>query len=291
MLEDFTAQVVTIYCLCDDFLKAVGHRDDPQTQMNTAEVMTVALVAAARFASNQESSRLFLKDHGYVTAMLSKSRFNRRLHSVPEAVWQGMLWLLSQAAQHIHEQRMAEQTAGAQAPDVQEPYIVDSCPVPVCHNIRIRRCRLYRGEQHRGYCASKRSYYFGLKVHLLVSSTGQPVEFVLTPAAEGDINGLRRLPLNLPDGADLVADAAYTDYGFEDDLEQDGQITLTADRRKNSKRPHPPWRSYWCKQSRRQIETTFSTITDWMGKRLRAVTPRGFELKIGLTILAYAILV
>jgi IS5 family transposase len=275
MHEEFTAQVVTIYCLCDDLLKALGHRDDPQTQMSTAEVMTVALVAAARFANNQESSRLFLKEHGYIKTMLSKSRFNRRLHAIPEALWQELLWLLSQAA---------ARTAGAQ------PYIVDSCPVPVCHNIRIRRCRLYRGEQHRGYCASKKSYYYGLKVHLVVSAAGQPVEFVLTPASEGDITGLRRLWLDLPPGADLVADAAYTDYGFEDDLCQDGQIALTAARKKNSKRLHPPWVSYWCQQSRRRIEATFSTLAEWMGKRLRAVTPRGFELKIGLTVLAYAIL-
>jgi hypothetical protein len=33
--------ITTIYCLCDDFLKAIGHRDDLQAVMSTAEVMTV----------------------------------------------------------------------------------------------------------------------------------------------------------------------------------------------------------------------------------------------------------
>jgi hypothetical protein len=275
MPQDFTAQVVTIYCLCDDFLRAYGHKDDPQTKMTTAEVMTVALVAAARFGGNQESSRLVLKGDGYIKTMLSKSRLNRRLHAVPEALWQGLLWLLGQAAQQS---------------DTKAPYIVDSCPVPVCANIRIRRCRLYRSEKHRGYCASKRCYYYGLKVHLLVSGEGQPVEFVLTPAAEADISGLRRLPLDLPAGSEIVADAAYTDYGFEDALRAEAGIELIADRRSNSKRPHPAWLAYWCQQSRRRIETTFSTLTEWMGRRLHAVTARGFEMKIGLTVLAYAML-
>ncbi len=27
-----TLQVVTIYCLCDDFLRAGGHKDDPQAK-------------------------------------------------------------------------------------------------------------------------------------------------------------------------------------------------------------------------------------------------------------------
>lgn len=61
-------------------------RDDPQAQMSTAEVMTVTLVAAAVFDGNQEKSRRFLQEHGYIKAMLSKSRFNRRWHAIPEAL-------------------------------------------------------------------------------------------------------------------------------------------------------------------------------------------------------------
>ncbi len=32
--------ITTIYCLCDEFLKAWGHRHDPQARLSTAEVMT-----------------------------------------------------------------------------------------------------------------------------------------------------------------------------------------------------------------------------------------------------------
>ena len=72
--ESFTGKVVTIYCLCDDFLRAWGHTDDPQAQMTTAEVMTTALVAAALFCGNQERSRCFLREHGYIKKMLSTGR-------------------------------------------------------------------------------------------------------------------------------------------------------------------------------------------------------------------------
>ncbi|MBA2691922.1 MAG: IS982 family transposase, partial [Rubrobacter sp.] len=41
--------ITTIYCVCDEFSKAMGLRDDPQVRMTTAEVMTVALVASAFF--------------------------------------------------------------------------------------------------------------------------------------------------------------------------------------------------------------------------------------------------
>ncbi len=44
--------IVTIYCLCDDFLKATHYRDDPQVRLSSAEVMTVSLVGAALFGGN-----------------------------------------------------------------------------------------------------------------------------------------------------------------------------------------------------------------------------------------------
>lgn len=273
-----TLQVVTIYCLCDDFLRAGGHKDDPQARMTTAEVMTVSLVAAALFDGNHERSRLFLAEHGYIKQMLSKSRLNRRWHAIPEALWQQMLWLLGEAAKAANPEGV---------------YAVDSVPVPVCDTIRIRRCRLYprrkRGEAHRGYCASKRRYYYGLKGHLLVTAGGQPVEFVLTPASTADIAGFRMLDLGLPAGATVTADAAYTDYEYEDLLREHEQIALLADRRCNSRRPHPAHLSYLCQHFRKRIETTFSTLTGWLGRRLHAVTPQGWERKVFLTVLAYAI--
>ena len=155
--QEMTTQVITIYCLCDDFLRVRRWRDDPQARMSTAEVMTTTLVAAALFDGNQEKSRRFLKEHGYIKTMLSKSRFNRRWHAIPEVLWQGMLWLLGEAAKLANPEGI---------------YAVDSVPIPVCDNIRIRRCRLYpcrqRGEgvqnskeqkdkesePHRGFCAS-----------------------------------------------------------------------------------------------------------------------------------------
>jgi MFS-type transporter involved in bile tolerance (Atg22 family) len=57
--------ITTIYCLCDDFLKATGYRDNPQVRLSTAEVMSVALLAAVFFGGNIEASRSFLDEYGY----------------------------------------------------------------------------------------------------------------------------------------------------------------------------------------------------------------------------------
>jgi hypothetical protein len=89
--------ITTIYCLCDDFLKAIGHRDDLQAVMSTAEVMTVPLVAAAFFGGNIEASRSFLDEYGYIEKAISKSRLNRRIHAIEPKLWRVLFELLAQA--------------------------------------------------------------------------------------------------------------------------------------------------------------------------------------------------
>jgi len=267
-------RIITIYCLCDEFLKANGIIDPPATVMSTAEVMTTALVAADVFGGCFEHSRQFLLSHGYVPQMLSKSRFNRRLHALPESLWQGLFSLVS---------AVAKQT------NATGEYIVDSCPVPVCDNMRIRRCHLYRGEAYRGYLASKRRYFFGLRIHLLVTVTGHPVEFVLAPGAHADIAVFKALPLTLPAGSTIYADAAYTDYGWEDLLAQGPQLHLVVPRKVNATRTMLPCQRYLCSYLRKRVETALSQITASFARTLRAVTSRCFELKIGLSLLAFAI--
>jgi len=58
--------ITTTYCICEEFLKAVGHRDDPQARLSVAEVMTIPLVAAAFFGGNIEMARSFLDEYGYI---------------------------------------------------------------------------------------------------------------------------------------------------------------------------------------------------------------------------------
>ena len=253
------------------------YRDDAQATMSTAEVMTVALTAAAYYGGNLETSRTFLHEHGYMPHMLSQSRLNRRLHAIPPLLWQGLFVLLAE----VFKQHNSAQT-----------YVVDSLPVPVCDNIRIRRCRLYPRAQHgdtfRGYIASKRRYFYGLRVHLVVSGQGEPVEFSLAAGSEADVTRFRDLDLDLPAGCTIYADRAYTDYDYEDVLEAAG-LHLQAQRKKNSKRPFPLWREFVGQPIRQYIETVFSQVTNGFPKHIHAVTPQGFELKIVCFLLVFAI--
>ena len=39
-------EIITIYCVCEDLLRAIDHSDDSQSQMSTAQIITTALVAS-----------------------------------------------------------------------------------------------------------------------------------------------------------------------------------------------------------------------------------------------------
>jgi hypothetical protein len=81
---------------------------------------------------------------------------------------------------------------------------------------------------------------------------------------------------------------AYTDYEYEDLLEEVG-LYPKAQRKKDSKRPMPMWEELLGKPIRRYIETVFSRLTNFFPKKIHAVTPRGFELKIVCFRLAFSI--
>lgn len=266
-------QIVAIYCLCDDLLKALHPVEDRQRQMTDAEVMTTALVAAQHFGGNFERARVWLKGTQYIPNMLSRSRFNRRLHAVQDLL----------AALFV--------TLGACFKDLNTDavYVIDSFPVAVCDNIRIRHSRLYGDQGHRGYTASKRRYFYGVKSFLLVTATGQPVEAFLAPGSTGDVQALEGFHFNLPDGSTVYADAAFTHYDLEDWLWETPRITLLPMRKANSTRPVPAWAAYLQARGRKIVETAGSQIDQLMPRNIHAVTAQGFELKVMLFVLAYSV--
>jgi hypothetical protein len=66
-------------------------------------------------------------------------------------------------------------------------------------------------------------------------------------------------------------------------------LHLKSQRRKNSKRQMPAWEEYLSNRIRKYIETVFSGITELFSRKIHAVRPRGFELKIVWFVLAFAI--
>jgi len=272
MDNSIDAEIVIIYSLVDDILKARHHYENPQCLMTDAEVYTTAIVAMFYFGGNFELARKLLCTPNYIPNMLSKSRFNRRLHRLGP-VFNEIFYCLSHIWKGLNENSI---------------YVIDSFPVPVCDNIRISRSNIYKDEEFRGYNASKRRYFYGLKVHLLVTQDGEPVEFFMTPGSFSDTKSLENYIFDLPEGSTIYGDKAYNYYEIEDFLKEIDGINLQPIRKKNTKRPLKSWEEFTQKLYRKMIETTNSLITKLFPKKIHAVTAKGFEMKVFLFILAHS---
>ena len=265
--------ILAIYGVCHDFLKALQHREDRQQKMTDAEVMTTALVAMRFFGGNFEQARALLGTTHYIPMMLSRSRLNRRLYQL-QHLFSTLFDLLGQTWKELNGESV---------------YIIDSFPVAVCDNYRIPHAHIYHQEAYRGYIASKKRYFYGLKIHLLVTPQGHPVECFLTPGSSSDVRALRSFQFDVPEGSVIYADKAYNDYGMEDLMYESVQIALSPIRKEHSKRVLPPYMAFVQHYYRKRIETAASLIARRLPNTIHAVTARGFELKVFLFVLAYSL--
>ena len=210
---------------------------------------------------------------GLIRRLLSRSRFSRRLNRLMDLV-------------HC----LFHQTGGI-LKDLhwESRYLLDSFPVAVCDNIRIQRCRIVRDEQYRGAIPSKRRYIYGVKVQLLTTSDGLPIEFAILPGACADLQGLAELALDLPELAQLFVDAGYNFYEWEDYLSAVENFQLQVPRKANSKRAREPWLEIHKSLMRKYIETTIGEIEKLFPKKIHATNLNGFLLKIALFLFAFQI--
>ncbi len=125
-----------------------------------------------------------------------------------------------------------------------------------------------------------RRYFYGVKVQVLATAKGIPVEFCFVPGSESDVQALKKLPLSVVPESSIYGDAAYTDYGIEDNMSEAENIHLRISRKSDSKRKDELWMRFLKENSRKRIETTFSEIKNLFLRKIHAVTFKGFLLKI-----------
>lgn len=264
-------KIIAIFCLVDDLLKGIEHKEDNRRKVSDSEVITTAIVSALYFGGHQDNAREFMKMTKLSPGMLDKSRFCRRLHNLEDLIC-SMFFQIGQYLKDI---------SGA------SDYIIDSFPVAVCDNIRIANCKLLKGKQWRGKQCSMRRYFYGVKVQVLTTEKGIPVEFGFVPGCESDVQALKKLPLSVAPESNIYGDSAYTDYTIEEDARIGDEINLMIQRKSNSKRKDEPWIRFLKEYSRKRIETSFSEIKNLFLRKIHAVTFKGFLLKLLMFIVAF----
>jgi hypothetical protein len=164
-----------VYVVSEEVLRILKVEDDPQSKMSNAEVITFAILTAKFFSGNYKMARYLCKKLRLFPNILSNSRLNRRIHRISWTYWHAIFRFLSFLFK--------------QADNICY-FAVDSFPVSYCQKNRIDKRKRFLEHQYLGFSASKKRYFCGIKVHMLVTDQGRPVEVQFKPGAESDVNVL-----------------------------------------------------------------------------------------------------
>jgi hypothetical protein len=189
-------------------------------------------------------------------------------------------------------------------------FVVDTKPIPICLNIRIQNSHLANNnkskekvenkktgnmrkkvdEDFRGYCASKREYYYGVKLNLLKNCLDMPREYSIHPARTGDLDCLKSLNLNLPPNSEILGDKAYSDLQLQEDcrsLPQFKNLKLSPILKKNTKQMYNS--DYYNELSKRILRRPIETLFSLLKNNIQATSLNGFVMKIHFSVLSRSI--
>jgi len=266
--------IIGIYVVIDDTMRTLGHTSHRLAGASDAEVLTVAVVAAAFCQNHHAHALAVLRATGYLARTLSPSRFSRRLHRLADWL---VLLLDVLGALFAHGQAVICD------------FIIDSMPIPVCKRVRARRCRTVRGRAYCGYCAAKKERFFGWRLHLVCTTGGLPVAFTLLPGGWHDLTPVHELTVELPAGAWVYGDKGYNSAPDEAVIRTTGGGVLVPLHKDNMA---PNTRAEQCglRTFRLVIETVNSQLTAMGINHLHVRSVAGLEIKVHASLLALACL-
>ena len=265
------------YYVIDEFLKNCGYHQEIKpsasgvyAKLCDAEIIFVYFMSFSNYGGNYSKAMRSLCNAQFIKKQLSRVQFSKRIYALRMYIFQ-IYMLFSEIAKQSNKK-----------------FSLDTFPLSICHNIRIKRCKLLKGEAYRGYNSSKREYFYGFKVHIITAADGTVTEFEFSPGALEDLASYNLLNFDLPSGSELNMDKAYNFYLQEDLMAETGQITPNVIRKSNSKKADNTVSQNFIKQvERRHIETNISLIERLFPKKIHVTNLEGFYLKILGFILAY----
>lgn len=214
-------QLVALYCVvCDEYRSHLWTH--VQRQSNNArpvfsdeEVLTVYLFGLLRHCVSIKDSYRLSADllRAWFPRLPSYGAFSHRLGAL-SAVLPGLVEALLQRLP---------------APSASTTHLLDSLPVSLAQGVRAHRARVASEVADLGYCASKSTYYYGVKLHALglhAPHTLPRLEQVwVSRASQSDLAEAKQRTAQLPAGA-LYADKAYQDHPWATELAQGQQLAL-----------------------------------------------------------------
>jgi hypothetical protein len=197
---NFTDSKITeIYCLADDFCKefyralsplTIGNTPKKTPAMSSSEVITLMILFHDKGYRNFKHFYIhYVQKH--LTHLFPKTVSYNRFTELMQGVNLPLALFVKTIC-------MGDCTGIS---------FVDSTPLKVCKNKRIKRNKVFKGIAKIG--KSTMGYFYGFKLHLVINERGEIINFVITPANVDD-----REPLKNPRFVKILSGKLYGDKGY-----------------------------------------------------------------------------
>lgn len=209
-------QLVLVYCLADDCLKGQENRGKWRKSNNTPKCTDAEIIALAMMQSYFGTATLKR------TYLLVKANDPTAFPTLP-----GYKQWLARLHQLSRQIGLLLDSIPLNIKDEDEIFLIDSFPIKMCEAIRHARVNLLR-DDGAYFGKSTKGWFFGFKLHVLTTRTGQILGVVFLPTGYDDRQGARNLAQMLEEGSLCVADLGYRGVGFQTQMyEEEGVLFLT----------------------------------------------------------------
>ncbi len=268
MSHSIEHRMTEIYSFVDDYFKAhprcAAWRRSPHARpkFSDAEVLTISLLQGSlQVATWKQTYRLVAANwRDCFPHLPSYAEWLRPAHQLTTHV--GLLLEATCAT-----------TEGAAA-----LYLVDSKPLPVCHQLRHGRVRLLREDGAR-FGRSSKGWFFGFKLHALRHISGRIMNIVMTPAASDDRDPVLCLAEGT-DGGICIGDLGYRGAPAAGLLSDEAELLLIT-------RDDAPEHKFLLSQVRQGIETSFSQLWHQFVDRIFSRSWNGLWNTVQIKVLFY----
>lgn len=216
-------QLIALYCLiCHQYqqhlwIYAARQSNHRRLEFTDEEALTVYLFGLLRSpGANLREVYTFTQDFlgEFFPRLPSYSAFDHRLGFLS-----GTLLALAEA--------LLESLP--RAPDRGTTYLLDSMPIVLAQGVRAGSAAVASEVADLGYCASKNSFFWGIKLHALsqhvAGTLPKPERLWVSAASESDLTLAKSHTAELPAG-ELYADKIYQDQPWKEQLEREQHLRL-----------------------------------------------------------------
>jgi hypothetical protein len=213
--------LTAIFCLCDDFYKSIVSEIRPEQTFIFKKQYDVDLIPNSRMTI-PEIMTIILRFHlsGYHDLkhfFLFVSIYWR--HYFPQIVsYSRFIELLPSAAFFLNA--LLVSLLGKPEGDI----YIDSSAIAVCKNKRIYNHKVFRNLAQRGKTSI--GWFFGFKIHLVINSAGEILNFAISPGNTHDLNGARSVLEGF--SGTIFGDKGYIGKDFFEEMLKKGIKIVTS---------------------------------------------------------------